>query len=333
MAYNTGLYTSVAKLLSEMAKAGTLDSKNLVLSAKALDAGTVYSYTFAPATPPPAVGDFLVQGDIVALIVDVTGAVLKADMGASLTSIDNGKAKSIFFDGDLNELQDYILQAMAFIDRHTRQWFNARTFDDSKPVLMEGNNSQVLFFPVPILEITAIRKEEGSEILDPLFYQVFNGRDFPDDRRNPMIKLRQEDDDVLFVSSGKWMRGVRAVITGIFGFLEADGSTPLMIQRATLKLALIYASKSLGEQAASAAEGSEVGPIKREKTDLHEIEYFDARAGSKDGGNDGTGLSGDDYIDDVIAAYKGPIIIGGTFPDIGVEAPVIWSWTRDGETR
>lgn len=330
--YNTGLYTSAAKLLTELANAGKLEGQSVVLSAKTLVSGNEYSYTFAPATPAPAIGDFLVKGDIAALITNVSGTTVTADMGGT-PSIDNGKAKVIKYDGDLADLEAYIKQAMAFIDRHTRQWFNARTFDDTKPVLMEGNNSTVLFFPVPILEIHSIRKEVGSEVLDSNFYQVFNGRDFPDDRRNPMIKLRQEDDDVLFVSSGKWMRGVRAVITGIFGFLEADGSTPLLIQRATLKLALIYASKSLGEIAAAAAESGDLGPIKREKTDLHEIEYFDARTGGKDSINDGSGLSGDDEIDDVIAAYKGPIVIGGTFPDIGVEAPVIASWTKDGEVR
>lgn len=330
MAYNTGLYTSAAKLLLEMANAGEIEAQSVVLSAKTLVSGTKYSFTFAPATPAPAVGDFLVKGDYAALITNVSGTTIEAD---DATNIPNGKAKFAKFDGDLADLEAYIKQAMAFIDRHTRQWFNARTFDDSKPVLMEGNNSETLFFPVPILEITAIRKESGSEILDPTFYQVFNGRDFPDDRRNPMIKLRREDDDVLFVSSGKWMRGVRAVITGIFGYLEADGSTPLMIQRATLKLSLIYALKTLGESASSAAEGADVGPIKREKTDLHEIEYFDARTGGKDSTNDGTGLSGDDEIDDIIAAFKGPIVIGGTFPDIGIEAPIISSWTRDGETR
>lgn len=322
MSYNTGLYTSAARLLTELANAGKAVSQTLVLSAKTLVSGTEYSYTFAPPTPAPVVGDFLVQGDNIALITDVTGSVLKADSGLL---INNGKAKAIKYDGDITDLENFIKQAMSFIDRHTRQWFNARTFDDTKPILMEGNNSVVMFFPVPILEITAIKKQTGGEVLDPTFYQVFSGRDFPDDRRNPMIKLRQEDDDVMFVSSGKWMRGVRAVITGIFGYLEADGSTPLMIQRATLKLSLIYAVKSIGESAASSVEGGELGPIKREKTDLHEIEYFDARSTSKSSPSDGTGLSGDDEIDDIIAAFKGPIIIGGTFPDIGVEAPIISS--------
>ena len=41
----------------------------------------------------------------------------------------------------------------------------------------------------------------------------------------------------------------------------------------------------------------------------------------------GTGLSGDDYVDDVIAAYKGPVIVDGSYPDFGHEAPVLGSVT------
>lgn len=324
MPYNTGLYASTGKLLVELVNAGNLEAKSLVVTGKVLVAGTEYQFTFAPSTPVPAVGDFLVQGNFAALITDVTGATLKADDAAGIA---NGKAKAVIYDGNLSDLEVFIRQAMAFIDRHTRQWFNARTFDNTKPVLMEGNNSEVLFLPVPILEITTLQKQKDSEILAATDYQVFNGRSFPDDRRNPMIKLRRDADDVMFVGSGKFMRGVRAVITGIFGYLEEDGTTPLMIQRATLKLALMYQLKTLGEAAQAAANSAEIGPIKREKTDMHEIEYFDARAtGGKDASGSGTGLSGDDEVDDIIAAFKGPIIIGGTFPDIGIEAPELSSF-------
>ena len=326
---NTGPYTSVAKLLNELVNAGKATSKSLVITAKTVTTAPEHTFTFAPATPAPVVGEFITQGNYHSLITNVSGTTITV---MDATNIVNGKAKAINYSGEESDLQDFIATAMAFIDRHTRQWFNSREFTDIKPLKLEGNNSEVLFLPVPALTVTSIRKQQGTEILDPLFYRVFNSRTLPDDRKNPMIKLRQEDDDVLFVSSGKWMRGVQAYITGTFGYLEEDGSTPKLIQRATLKLALIYASKSLGEAASESASGGDVGPVKREKTDLHEIEYYDARTsgGSKGAGlKEGTGLSGDDEVDDIIAAYRGPILLGGTFPDIGVEAPVIWSWTKD----
>lgn len=326
---NTGPYVSVAKLLSELVNAGKATSKSLVLSAKTPTTLPEHTFTFAPASPAPVVGDFIVQGNNYTTISNVSGTTVTVIDG---TNIVNGKAKAVTYSGEESDLQEFILMAMAFIDRHTRQWFNARTFDSTKPLKLEGNNSHVMFFPVPILTLTAARKQAGGENLNPIEIQVFNSRTVPDDRKNPMIKLRQEDDDVLFVSSGKWMRGVRAEFEGTFGYLEEDGSTPKLIQRATLKLALMYAVKTLGESANQSATSGEVGPIKREKTDLHEIEYYDARTssgGAKGGLNEGTGLSGDDEVDDIIAAYKGPMIIGGTLPDIGVEAPVIWSWTKD----
>lgn len=329
MPYNTGLYTTPAKVLTELVNAGKLESKSVVLSAKALVSGTKYSFTFSPATPAPAVGDFLVQGAFAALITSVTGSTLEAD---DASGILNAKAKAIIYDGNLSDIETYIKDAMAFIDRHTRQWFNARTFDDSNPIYWEGNNTETLFLPVPILEITTLKKEPDGQVVAATDYQVFNGRSFPDDRRNPMIKLRKFGDDVMFISGGTFMRGVRSVITGIFGFLEADGTTPVLIQRATAKLALMYYMRSLGEAAADAASSSNTGPIKREKTDLHEIEYFDARAtGGKDGGNSGSGLSGDDEVDDVIAAYRAPMAIGGTFPDIGIEAPQLMSFDTGGD--
>jgi len=329
MALNTGRYTSAAKLLTEMANAGLSSALNVILSNKTVVSGTETEYDFAPLTPAPAVGDFLVQGNALSMITAVPGGnkVRVADGTAILT----GKAKVIPFEGTESDLNEMIDEAMAFVDLHTRQWFNARTFDDSNPVLWEGNNSSVIFLQVPIIEITAIRKQLGGEILDPTFYQVFNGRAMPDDRRNPMIKLRQEDDDVLFVSSGKFMRGVRAVITGVFGFVEPDGSTPKPIQRATLKLATMYAAKSIGESAQSAAEEGDLGPIKREKTDMHEIEYFDARDDAGGASGEGGQPTADTEINKILANYRGPMVIGGTFPDIGVEAPVLASWTRDGE--
>jgi len=324
---NIGPYTSVAKLLVELANAGKATKIDLILSGKVGN-----DFTFSPATPAPEIGQYLVQGNFYSLITNVVGTTVSV---IDATDLNNGQARAIGTSFHEEELQEFIVQAMAFIDRHTRQWFNARTFDDTKPIRIEGNNTEVLFLPIPIIQIDTLQKDQNSQILDPTFYQVFSGREFPDDRKNPMIKLRQEDDDVLFVSSGKFMRGVRCRLTGIFGFLEPDGSTPKMIQRATLKLALIYASKTLGESAAESAEGGDLGPVKRERTDLHEIEYFDPRSStsSKAGLHEGTGLSGDDYVDDVIAAYKGPILVSGTFPDIGIEAPIIWSWTKDERGR
>ena len=315
---NTGYYTSIAELLVEMANAGSAEKAKIVLSNKVNISGTTFEFDYAG--DDPQVGDFLTQGSYHATISQVSGGKIQA---SDATNITTGGARWVRTDFLESELAKFIEDAMDFIDRHTRQWFNSRTFDDSNPVLLEGNNSRTLFLPVPILEITSLKKTPESEELPSDAYRVFDGRSFPDDRRNPMIKLIRDDDDVLFVTHGMFMRGQRTRITGRFGFLEEDGSTPSMVQKATLKMATKNAIQTIGEQAAESVSSGDKGPIKREKTDFHEIEYYDANAGS--GQDSGTGLSGDDFIDDVIASYKGPIIVSGTFPDIGREAPHLTS--------
>ena len=325
---NTGNYISTARFLFELPNAGKGSKVTLVLSNKVNISGTLYEFDFASSGDDPAVGDFLVQSNFHGTISQVAGGKLRVDTGAD--EFQNGTAFGIKTEVTEMEAEEFILDAMAFIDRHTRQWFNKRIFDDAKPFPIEGNNSKTLFLPVPIIDITRIDKAPPvGETIEANNYIVFSGRDLPDDRRNPMIKLRKENDDVLFAGAGRWMRGVSYHLIGSFGFLEADGSTPRLIQRATLKLSIMYASKSVGEAGLESAASGNTGAVKREKTDMHEIEYYDPNAGSGKGSglNVGTGLSGDDEVDDIIAAYKGPVLIEGTYPDFGHESPILGSVT------
>ena len=110
---NTGLYASIAKLAIEMANAGKGSKKKITLSAKTQVSGNRYSFTFAGDAP--AVGDFLVQGDLLATIFSVTGTTLEAE---DATDIDNGGSFSVqladYLESDLTNL---IQNAMDFIDR------------------------------------------------------------------------------------------------------------------------------------------------------------------------------------------------------------------------
>ena len=323
---NTGLYTSVAKLLTELANAGKATKVKLALSNKTLVSGTSYRYDFISEGDPPTPLSYLVQGDYYSIITVVAGNQITVIDG---TNIDNGIAQSIKSDYTESELTTFITDAMAFIDRHTRQWFNARTFDSDHEVKIEGNNSETLFINVPIISIDKIRKGTDGENIPLENMQIFKSRTMPDDRRNPMIKLRKDSGDIYSESYGYWNRGQLIYIQGTFGFLEEDGSTPSMIQRATLKLAIIYAYKSIGAGAAESVASGDKGALKKEKTDFHEVEFYDPNSGGGSSTAGGTGLSGDDEIDDTIAAYKSPLIITGTFPDLGVERPRMYSFSGD----
>src|SRR5690606_2892954 len=73
------------------------------------------------------------------------------------------------------------------LERATRQWFEER----SATVRVDGNGSDTLFFSVPIISVNELYINDGDTVLDTEFYEVYNNRtDYPDDRRNPRIKLR-----------------------------------------------------------------------------------------------------------------------------------------------
>jgi hypothetical protein len=320
---NTGPYVSTAKFLIELGNADKATVSKLVLSNKT---ATTFDFTTSAATPP-AIGDFLIQGTYHAIITNVTPTQITVD---DTTNFSEGSAKFANTEFDETELDNLILDAMDFIDRHTRQFFNKRDFTEAlgNAIKFEGNNSRVIFFPVPIISITSIRKNNEDALLDLEDVKIFDSRALPDDRRNPMIKLIRDDHDIFVVNTGRFLRGTITTIDGSFGFLEPDGSTPRLIQRATLKLAVIYAARSIGESASQAANASGKGAIKREKTDLHEIEYYDPNNTNSNATSVGTGLSGDDEIDDIIAAFRGPPIVSGTYPDFGIESPILDSVAR-----
>lgn len=180
---NTGPYVSVARMLAELGNAELGTVRKVVLSGKAGN-----SFTFATSGTNPAVGDFIVQGEYHSLVTNVAGSTVTVQ---DATNLVDGSAKAVTTDLEETDVQKYITDAMAFIDRHTRQWFNKRTFSraDGNSLKIEGNNARVLFFPVPIIQIDSLRKNNSEAVLDTAFYRVHKSRQMPDDRRNPMIKL------------------------------------------------------------------------------------------------------------------------------------------------
>ena len=320
---NTGPYVTRGQLVIELVNAGKVTPSAITLSAKAPTVAPAASYTFAPTTPAAAVGDWVMQGALASKIIALPGAgQIELQDG---TGIENGAAQLLKGVPADSALDSYILQAMAFIDRHTRQWFNARSGTVKHP----GNNTQLLQLNVPIISISQILLNGNQPPLDLNSANIFNGRFTPDDRRNPRIILRRANVDIYALEPRFFLKDRISEITGVFGYLEPDGSTPLLIQRATLKLAIIRMLKSAGASAAESATSGDRGPVQSEKTDIHEISYYDPRSGSGGGLNEGTGLSGDDEVDDIIASYRSPMIMGGSWPDTGARTEA-GAWLGDG---
>lgn len=114
-----------------------------------------------------------------------------------------------------------------FIDRACRQWFEPRsyTFD------CDGNDSNRLFFPVPIISVTALYVNgDFTNVLDPARYRVYNSRNMAqDDRRNPKIALTPNGMTIFSGPPiGAWgapgpcfLRGIRNQrVVGTFGYTE-----------------------------------------------------------------------------------------------------------------
>jgi len=208
--------------------------------------------------------------------------------------------------------ESMIENAMSFIDEQTGQFFNKR----SGVFEIEGSNTPLMLLCVPIIEIqellingtdTALVEGANNDFV------AFKGRQRPqDDRRNPRIKLNMgTGSSGIFdgtYSTGMLAKGTLTKITGSFGFLEPDGSTPKAIQKATTMLVARDINKSIAGTGSSSSSGS--GPIKRIKVDLHEKEFFEDKSAT----SKGSVSSGIPQVDQTIAKYKAPILISGSIP-------------------
>lgn len=219
------------------------------------------------------------------------------------------------------DIQEQLDRWSEFMDAATKQWFEARTLS----LMLDGNNSRTLFLPVPIITVTALYV--NSNFTNPLtanLYAVYNRRDaLRDDRRNPMIKLQGSGlgvfDAADFRMGSMFVIGEQNQrIDGSFGFTEADGTTPRLIKRAVLKLAireLQGGGGSLWEQVAGGGPSAGGGVVTSETTDGHTISYnaFSISA-SKPGLN---GITNDPEVDRIIDLYRAPLKITSTMGNGG----------------
>lgn len=297
------MYISYSDILCELARSGDslITSVDTTLSNFAADAGGD-KFDFTPGTP--VVGDAICQAGYNAEIIDVTGATIQINKTGAANKIVEGAAKILHSDLIPKALgESEILLAQAFIEQWTGQWFESR----SKTIRVEGKNSNVMFFGVPIISISEIRVNNATDASPLTDFEIYDGID---NRRNPRIKLRSGVRNIFATTLGRAFRRVTySEFDGSFGFIEEDGSTPILIQRATLTLTI----NSIKSPIAAGSSLAGVGAKKREKTDLHETEYFqpdDVRGGASGA------ISGDIEVDRILKMYRAPVGIGGTIMDL-----------------
>lgn len=208
------------------------------------------------------------------------------------------------------------------LERVTRQWFRPIPVT----LYLDGTDSDTLHLPVPIISISELRINNDDTALEPRRYKVYSGALLPDDRKNPRIKLVDNfgyERDIYTASdrtrrSRFHMGRQNQYIRGVFGFVEADGSTPALIKRAMLKLVI----KDVQTPLAGSIDGLSPPPItsnivREELTDGHSIKYQLAGGDLKPRAPGLSGLIQDPEVQMIVRLYKGPI---------GVAAPPNPTW-------
>lgn len=208
-----------------------------------------------------------------------------------------------------------ILRIQQHIERETRQPFRPVAITD---LGLDGSGSALLPLSVPIIGVDSLRINHSTQDLDPSAYRVYFAPSLGDDpgwqpkdyRRNPKIVLAAEFTPSPFntggvfgsnLNAGRFQPGAKpTTLAGVFGFVEPDGTTPLLIRQAALMLAL--ANTPLLEAGAGGG-GGPGGPVVRERTDRHEVEYAKPPASATLSSSFNTSPE----VEDILRRYKGPI--------------------------
>lgn len=206
----------------------------------------------------------------------------------------------------------------AVLERACGQWFEPRKLR----MRLDGNDSDTLHFSVPIIEVEWLKINGDTTPLDPSRYVVYNGRGYPDDRRNPRIKLTSRGvGDIYTASHGRprFLRGYRnQEVSGTFGYTEEDGSTPEPIRYALTKLVREKLTTSaLTKPKDAEAPVTIAGIVIEEETDGHRIRYQREEPSFKSRRAWLTGITMDQEILDIFRMYRAPIALG---------APADWSY-------
>lgn len=213
----------------------------------------------------------------------------------------------------------------ATIERLTGRFFNAR----AATLITDGNDTDTLFLPVPIINVTKLFKNnrfnDPADVVNPSTYRVYNRvQPVPgmgdDDRDNPKIVLvRGGSSSDFFQNAVDGLAGYRGfmrghqnqMIVGTFGYTEDGiGATPLLIQRALIKLVLRNIDQLAPGSTPIDPLAQQKGQIISETTDGHTVQFAMPKKQ-----NPLIELTGDPEVNQIIRLFRRPpsIRVTGTF--------------------
>lgn len=178
-------------------------------------------------------------------------------------------------------VEQRIALACSTVDQMTGCFFEKK---EGYVITMDGHRHDTLFLPVPPVSVDAITSVVvDAETLDAEYYEVLMS-EVPDGRFNP--KLRH--------LTSTWPIGKsNIVITGDFGFVEPDESTPPLIINLVTRIAVWNLPK--------------VGDVDAQRaSQIVEESLKDYRYKLADPSAIGRGFFSDPKIDNLIAMFKRP---------------------------
>lgn len=225
-------------------------------------------------------------------------AALRARMGPSFATVP-----------DDSTLTQILTRSVSMFEQATHRWF----YPASGVLKVAGTDTPRLFLGPPIVSaeqvddggITAIRIDDDDEDIDPTLYVCNDGAgiDDEDPRQNPYVDYRVAETGSAWNKppnyTGRtaiWPWGVKNVsVTGTFGYVEADGTTPELVLHA---LARICVMQSGSNDDPGAIFDRRAGGLISETT---RDRGYTMAAGAVGGG-----LTLDREIDMIIARYRRP---------------------------
>jgi hypothetical protein len=217
-------------------------------------------------------------------------------------------------------LTPLITASTQLIDRITRQWFEPR----SGRLRLDGTDTDTLFLPIPIIEITNLYINSDRIPFDSRQYRAYgiaSEDDLMDHRTNPKIVLGTAGGDFftgLVSSSYRFTRGRQnQAVEGIFGYVEPDRSTPALIRRAAMLLIMEWLNNQPSADTTTTVGGT-TGPVPtgsviiEEETDGHRIKYGGVAATSASSPTSTKGLTAlirNAEVRQILSLYRAPIAI------------------------
>jgi hypothetical protein len=168
-------------------------------------------------------------------------------------------------------------RASQLVEKLTRNLF----YEVSGTYIFDGNNSYLLHMPIPIIEVTSLTINNETSALATNEYRAYIGRLLPqDDRHNPKIELRRSAQPSIYTgfSPKKFLKGYDQTVVGKFGYLESDNTIPAAINECVMAIVMmtwqdLYTRFGIGDSGGGGGP-TILGPMKREKTDDHEVEWW-----------------------------------------------------------